>query len=106
MVQCHPSSRALLLLITVVVDHLGSDPALTGIVTDAYTGEPVEGIQVAAGATAVQTDGSGSFSFDDTAERGALDIRRELREYPDSRCTERRATGHHHPPDDAYWHRH
>jgi hypothetical protein len=63
----------LLLLITVVVDRLGSDPALTGIVTDAYTGEPVGGIQVAAGATAVQTDGSGSFSFDEPLN-GALSI--------------------------------
>ena len=54
----------LLLLITVVIDQLGSDPALTGVVTDAYTGEPVEGVQVLAGATAVQTDGSGHFSFE------------------------------------------
>ena len=63
----------LLLLVSVVIDRLGSDPALTGVVTDAYTGEPVEGAQVAAGATAVQTDGSGHFSFESPLD-GALSV--------------------------------
>lgn len=65
---------ALILLIgSFVINSLGSDPALTGIVTDAYTGEPVEGVQVAAGATAVETDGSGHFSFDAPLS-GALSV--------------------------------
>ena len=63
----------LLVLITVLVDRLGSDPALTGVVTDAYTGDPVEGVQVAAGATAVETDGGGRFSFDDPLS-GAISV--------------------------------
>ena len=55
----------LLLLITLAVDRLGSEPAVSGVVTDAYTGDPVGGVQVAAGATAVETDGSGEFSFEE-----------------------------------------
>jgi hypothetical protein len=63
----------LLLAVTLVVDQFGSDPAVTGVVTDAYTGDPVEGVRVAAGATAVQTDGGGEFSFDEPLT-GALSI--------------------------------
>lgn len=63
----------LLLLVTLVVSRFGSDPAVTGVVTDAYTGDPVEGVRVAAGATAVETDGSGEFSFDEPIN-GALSI--------------------------------
>ncbi|MEZ4523438.1 MAG: carboxypeptidase regulatory-like domain-containing protein [Thermomicrobiales bacterium] len=64
-----------LLLGSIAIDRLGSDPALTGVVTDAYTGEPVKGVQVAVGATAVETDGSGEFSFD-SPPSGALSISR------------------------------
>ncbi len=65
---------ALILVIgSYVINRIGSDPAVTGIVTDAYTGEPVEGVQVAAGATAVQTDGSGHFSFENPLD-GALSV--------------------------------
>ncbi len=66
----------LLLIASIAVDRLGSDPAVTGVVTDAYTGEPVEGARVAAGATAVETDGSGHFSFD-SPQSGSLSISRD-----------------------------
>lgn len=64
------------LIFSVVVDRLGSDPAVTGLVTDAYTGEPVEGARVAVGATAVETNGSGRFSFE-TPLNGSLSVSRE-----------------------------
>jgi hypothetical protein len=64
------------LIMSIVVDRLGSDPAVTGVVTDAYTGEPVEGARVAVGATAVETNGSGKFSFEAPVD-GSLSISRE-----------------------------
>ncbi|CAN5812206.1 putative glycoside hydrolase [soil metagenome] len=66
----------LLFVVTVLIDRLGSDPAVSGVVTDAYTGEPVEGVQVSAGATAVETDGSGEFSFESPLS-GSLAVSRE-----------------------------
>jgi len=66
----------LLLVASVLIDRLGSDPALTGVVTDAYTGEPVSGAQVSAGATAVETDGSGSFEFE-SPYSGPISVSRE-----------------------------
>lgn len=66
----------LLLVASVLIDRLGSDPALTGVVTDAYTGEPVSGAQVSAGATAVETDGSGSFAFE-SPYTGPISVSRE-----------------------------
>ena len=66
----------ILLLGSVFFGRFDPDPALTGVVTDAYTGEPVEGARVAGGATAVETDGSGAFSFADPLD-GALSISRD-----------------------------
>lgn len=63
----------LLLIVTLIIDGLGSDPAVSGVVTDAYTGEPVSGARVALGATAVETNGDGKFAFD-TPISGALSI--------------------------------
>lgn len=63
----------LLLAITLIVQGLGSDPAVSGVVVDAYTEEPVSGARVALGATAVETNGDGEFSFDSPIS-GALSI--------------------------------
>ncbi len=66
----------LLFIVNLAFDRLGSDPAVSGVVTDAYTGEPVAGVRVATGATAVETDNGGHFSFD-TPLSGSLSVSRD-----------------------------
>lgn len=65
----------MLLLITVFSGQFGDDPDFTGVVRDAYTGQPVEGAEVTANGTAVTTDGDGEFAFNVTIN-GSLGVSR------------------------------
>lgn len=62
-------------IITLLVSR-GDDAAFVGTVKDAYTGEPVEAAAVAVSGTAVETNGSGKFEFDDPVT-GSLSVARD-----------------------------
>jgi hypothetical protein len=64
-----------LLVITVLSGRFGDDPDFTGVVRNAYTGEPVKGAEVTANGTAVTTDDDGHFAFDVTVN-GSLGVSR------------------------------
>lgn len=66
----------LLILVTIILNAFGDDPAVRGTVRDAYTGEPVAGARVSAAGTAVMTDDGGGFSFD-TSVAGTISVDRD-----------------------------
>lgn len=66
----------LALLVTAIVAALGDDPDYSGVVRDAYTGEPIGGAEVSTAGTTVTTDSEGRFSLD-TALTGDISVGRE-----------------------------
>lgn len=66
---------AVLWIITLIVGG-GNDAAVIGTVKDAYTGEPVDAAEVVISGTAVETNDSGEFSFEEPVV-GSLNIKRD-----------------------------
>ncbi|MFW6074312.1 MAG: putative glycoside hydrolase [Chloroflexota bacterium] len=56
-----------------------NDPEFSGTVRDAYSGDPVDGVEVRANGTAVMTDDGGRFSFDAPVE-GSITVSRDAYE--------------------------